>query len=134
MGSKLAHQAEPKRVGKKSFTCQNCGVIFEEYERTEERKYCSMGCFHSAHRIDTKCNFCGKSVKRIKSAYKGVAYCNNSCRHADKRGGYLLNDELKKEILVCIKIQGFTYNEIKELYGVSHTEVAKICKLKISQS
>lgn len=69
--------------------CLTCGSAYElpHYRAVRVKKpYCSEQCRIAAHRVDSECANCGKSVSRPLSQTKAHIFCGKPCSNAWKIG------------------------------------------------
>ena len=58
--------------------CQHCGKIFSAPSKEENRKFCSLDCFHASRRAPgRRCVVCGKKIDPRRG--KTVRCCSHSC-------------------------------------------------------
>lgn len=77
----LTFKAGGEKGERITIECRQCGKKFKVAPSQKERKYCSIECYWTEHRVRIKCDACGKIFQRPKSwTTEGGNYCNAECR------------------------------------------------------
>jgi hypothetical protein len=72
--------------------------------------------------IKTKCAACGNPIKRRPNMIGLIPSCNRTCFNVYKRGGVVINNDLKKEVRK-LREEGWKYRELSEHFNLSQKTV-----------
>lgn len=77
--------------------------------------------------VEVHCSQCNAELLRRPDMLREHSFCTPECRQAHRRGGIVINTELKKEVKRLRK-QGWKYRQLSECFNLSMNTIMDIVK------